>query len=51
MKISPLNKYYFNKSYIIDIHDPNHYKEEILNTLANFWKTVFVHPEMRHASF
>ena len=26
MKISPLNKYYFDKSYIVDKHDPNHDK-------------------------
>ena len=26
MKIAPLNKYYFDKSYIADKHDPNHDK-------------------------
>ena len=41
MKISPLNKYYFDKSYIVDKHDPNHDNRRILHTLISkiwwFW--------------
>ena len=41
MKISPLNKYYFDKSYIVDKHDPNHGNSRILHTLISkigwFW--------------
>ena len=43
MKISPLNmnNYYFDKSYIVDKHDPNHDKRRILHTLMSqiwwFW--------------
>ena len=33
MEISPLNKYYFEKSYIVDKHDPNHDKRRIFHTL------------------
>ena len=33
MEISPLNKYYFEKSYIVDKHDPNHDKRTVLHTL------------------
>ena len=43
MKMSPLNKYYFEKSYIVDKHDPN--DEEKNLTHANFHKkTVFFAP-------
>ena len=36
MKISPLNKYYFDKlSDIVDKHDPNHDKRRILHTLIS----------------
>ena len=49
MKFSPLNKYYFDKSYIVDKHDPNHDKWRNLHTLISA-KTVFLHPKTRHAS-
>ena len=37
MKMSPLNKYYFDKSYIVDKHDPNHDKRNILHTLLVYF--------------
>ena len=41
VKISPLNKYYFDKSNITDKHDPK--REKFWDTIF-FWKTVFLHP-------
>ena len=35
MKISPLNKYYFDKSYIVDKHNPYHDKRKYLHTLIS----------------
>ena len=33
--MSPLDKYYFDKSDITDKHDPNHDERRILNTLIS----------------
>ena len=35
MKMSPLNKYYFDNSYMVDKHDPNHDKRRILHSLIS----------------
>ena len=54
MKISPLNKNYFDKSYIVDKHDPNHDAIRILHTLISqiwwFWtpKRVTRRPAPKH---
>ena len=38
MDISPLNLYYFDKSYIADKHDPNHDKRKNLHTqISKIW--------------
>ena len=41
MKMSPLNKYYFDESDIVEKHDPNYDKRKILHTLISkiwwFW--------------
>ena len=38
MKISPLNKYNVEKSYIVDKHDPNHDKTKKLHPLIFWWR-------------
>ena len=35
MKMSLLNMYYFDSSFIVDKHDPNHDKGRILHTLIS----------------
>ena len=55
MKISPLNKYYFDQSYIGNKHDPNHDKRRILHTLISkiwwFWTPKRVTRVTRNNTF
>ena len=45
MKISPLSKYYFDKSSIVDKHDPSHESRQEKNlTHPNFSNMVILDP-------